>query len=67
MKKLVLKCLIWYKKYLSKGYSCRFLPSCSEYTYEAVEKYGIVKGLWMGIKRVMKCHPWGGKGVDLVK
>ncbi|MEI8068007.1 MAG: membrane protein insertion efficiency factor YidD [Candidatus Shapirobacteria bacterium] len=67
MKKIVLKILVFYKKHISKGYKCRFIPSCSEYTYEAVEKYGVVKGLFLGLKRVLKCNPFGGKGIDLLK
>lgn len=67
MKKLVLRALIFYKRYLSKGYYCRFAPTCSEYTYEAVEKYGVVKGLWLGIKRVVRCNPWSKGGVDLLQ
>jgi hypothetical protein len=43
------------------------IPSCSEYTVEAVEKYGVIKGLWMGFKRVLKCNPWGKQGIDLVE
>ena len=67
LKKIVLKVLIFYEKYISRGYDCRFIPSCSEYTYQAVEKIGVIKGLWMGVKRVSKCHPWGGGGVDLIE
>lgn len=67
MKKAVLKMLIFYKKYLSRGNYCRMIPSCSEYTYQAVEKYGTGKGLWLGFKRVLKCHPWGKSGVDLLE
>lgn len=67
MKKLVLKILVIYKKYLSKGFSCRFVPTCSEYTYEAVKKYGIKKGLFLGMKRILKCNPWHKGGIDLVK
>ena len=66
-KKVVLKLLVWYKKYVSRGEHCRFVPSCSEYMYEAIEKYGVVKGLNLGIKRVLKCRPGGGSGIDLVK
>jgi len=67
MKKLILKLLFWYKKYLSQGYNCRFVPTCSEYAYQAVEKYGVIKGLWMGLKRVLRCHPFSKGGVDLVE
>jgi uncharacterized protein len=67
LKKIVLKILVFYKKYISSGHHCRFIPSCSEYTYEAVNKYGVKKGLILGVKRVSKCHPWGGSGVDLVE
>jgi len=67
LKRVILKILIVYKKYISKGGHCRFVPSCSEYAYEAIDKHGIVKGWWMGIKRILKCHPWGKSGIDLVK
>jgi hypothetical protein len=67
LKKLVLKSLVFYKKYLSWGYNCRFVPSCSEYSYEAIEKYGVIKGGWMGINRVIRCNPWNKGGIDLVK
>lgn len=59
--------LRFYKKYVSTGVYCRMIPTCSQYTYQAVEKYGTGKGLWLGFKRVMKCHPWGKSGVDLLK
>lgn len=44
--------------------SCRFYPTCSEYVVQAVEKYGVLKGLFMGIKRVLKCHPFHPGGYD---
>ena len=46
--------------------SCRFTPTCSHYTIEALKKYGILKGGWLGFKRIIKCHPWGGSGYDPV-
>jgi putative membrane protein insertion efficiency factor len=67
MKKLVMKLLVFYKKYISRGYNCRFTPSCSEYSYQAVEKYGVIKGLWLALKRVIKCNPWSKGGMDLLE
>jgi putative membrane protein insertion efficiency factor len=45
---------------------CRFTPTCSSYALEAVRKYGALKGGWLGIKRVCRCHPFGGSGYDPV-
>jgi len=46
--------------------SCRYTPTCSHYTIGALKKYGIFKGGWLGIKRISRCHPWGGSGYDPV-
>ena len=67
LKLLVLKLLRVYKGYVSWGYNCRMIPTCSEYTYEAVKKYGVRKGLWLGFLRILKCHPGGKSGIDLLK
>ncbi len=67
MKKTVLMVLSFYKRYISRGYYCRFVPSCSEYTYQAVDKYGVLRGLWIGLRRIVRCHPWGKSGIDLLK
>lgn len=48
------------------GKSCRFTPTCSHYGVEALKKYGPAKGLWLTIKRIARCHPWGGHGYDPV-
>lgn len=45
---------------------CRYQPTCSEYTKEALQKYGIRKGLWLGFKRIARCAPWGSHGYDPV-
>lgn len=45
---------------------CRFTPSCSHYAAEALKKYGLFKGGWLAVKRISRCHPWGGKGYDPV-
>jgi putative membrane protein insertion efficiency factor len=69
LKKIVLKLLRLYQYTFSLYFpsSCRFYPSCSEYTYQAVEKYGIIKGLFLGTKRVLKCHPFHPGGYDPLK
>ena len=46
--------------------SCRYQPSCSQYTIEAVAKHGAIRGGWMALKRIGRCHPWGGHGFDPV-
>ena len=48
------------------GPRCRFTPSCSNYAVEALKKYGIFKGTWLSLRRISRCHPWGGHGVDPV-
>jgi uncharacterized protein len=46
--------------------SCRYIPTCSNYATEALKKYGILKGGWLSLKRILRCHPWGGSGYDPV-
>ena len=48
------------------GPKCRFTPTCSHYTVEALKKYGLFKGGWLSLRRISRCHPWGGHGVDPV-
>lgn len=68
MKTLALAVIRFYQRFISPlmGSTCRYLPTCSTYTYEAIEKYGVGKGGWMGIKRISRCHPWHPGGYDPV-
>jgi putative membrane protein insertion efficiency factor len=67
--KAALAALRIYKVYLSVLFagSCRFQPTCSRYTYEAIERFGVLRGSWMGLKRLLRCHPFSRKfGYDPV-
>ncbi len=66
MKKLLLKLIRLYQK-IFKFYTCRFVPTCSEYSYQAIEKYGILLGLLMSFKRIIRCHPFNKGGHDPLK
>ena len=46
--------------------ACRFTPTCSQYALEALRKYGPFKGSWLALRRILRCHPWGGSGYDPV-
>ncbi|TAE07897.1 MAG: membrane protein insertion efficiency factor YidD [Bacteroidetes bacterium] len=48
------------------GPKCRYTPTCSHYAAGALKKHGLVKGLWLAVKRISSCHPWGGSGYDPV-
>lgn len=72
MKRLIVAILIlpvrFYQLAISPMFppSCRYVPTCSQYTIEALRKHGPVKGLWLAVKRILRCHPWGGSGYDPV-
>jgi putative membrane protein insertion efficiency factor len=68
MKRLVIWLLTAYQRYISPllPKACRFVPTCSEYTKQAIERHGIIFGAWLGLKRVLKCHPWHRGGIDPV-
>lgn len=65
----VIGLLQFYKRFISPMLppSCRFTPSCSEYTLDAVTKYGVLKGIGMGIVRILRCHPFSKGGFDPVR
>lgn len=74
MKRIALFLIRFYQKTLSLDHSwisfivserfCRFDPSCSEYAYQAIDKFGVIKGGWLGLKRICRCHPWNEGGYD---
>ena len=68
MKQVLLVVLSFYRRHISPRLppSCRFTPTCSADTYEAIERYGAAKGSWMGLKRLSRCHPFHPGGYDPV-
>lgn len=78
MKEIILKCIRFYqstkffhnyifRQFFMTDAVCRFKPTCAEYTYQSVEKYGSFKGLLLGFKRIIRCHPFSHGGYDPVK
>ncbi len=69
MKYVLMKIIILYQKYISEytPRACRFYPTCSDYSYQAIKKYGAIKGVFLSIKRILKCHPFNSGGYDPLK
>ncbi len=72
MKLLFILIIKLYKKTISPflhylGYDCKFYPTCSEYTIEAIQSYGVIKGCFLGIKRIIRCNPFSKGGYDPLK
>lgn len=65
---LVLLPVYFYRSFISPFTppACRYTPTCSQYAIDAVKKHGPFKGVWLTIKRLLRCHPWGGSGYDPV-
>lgn len=72
VKKVLSQCLLYpiyfYQRAISPLLppSCRFMPTCSQYAVEAIRKHGPFYGLYLAIRRILRCHPWGGSGYDPV-
>jgi uncharacterized protein len=68
LKKLFILPIRFYQMAISPylGKNCRYQPTCSHYAIDAINEWGVLKGMWLGLKRIFKCHPWGGHGFDPV-
>ena len=72
MKKVLIRLINFYQKHISlwldsKNIKCKFYPTCSDYTKQAIEKYGVIKGVFLGIKRILRCNPFSKGGYDPLK
>ncbi len=68
MKRVMIRLIRGYQKFISPQFppSCRFVPTCSSYAIQAIERFGVFRGGWLTIRRLLRCHPWGGHGYDPV-
>lgn len=76
-KRMALQAIVFYQHTLSpdhgplggisRGLGCRFVPTCSQYAYNAIVKYGVLRGSYLGLRRLLRCHPWSRGGYDPVK
>lgn len=72
MKNIIIFIINGYQKHISswlenKGIKCKYYPTCSEYTKQAINKYGAIKGSWLGVIRILKCNPFSKGGYDPIK
>ncbi len=72
MKRILLGCILFYQKHISQelgattGMRCKYLPTCSQYAYEAIERFGALRGVYLAARRLLKCHPFHEGGYDPV-
>lgn len=68
MKRILILLIRFYQGAVSPHFppSCRFTPTCSQYAVEAIVRHGALKGTWLALRRILRCHPWGGSGYDPV-
>ena len=68
MKRLLLALIAAYRRWISPSMPrrCRYEPSCSAYALEALARHGALRGAWLAVRRIARCHPWGGEGYDPV-
>lgn len=68
MKRFCIGAVRWYQRHISAGRppACRFLPTCSEYTVTAIERFGVIRGIGLGVWRILRCNPFGKGGFDPV-
>ncbi len=66
MRWLAIRLVLLYRVTLGRllGGQCRFHPTCSQYAIDALNKHGVARGAWLAVKRICRCHPWGGRGYD---
>ena len=72
MRKMLIRMIEWYQKHIStwlasKQINCKYYPTCSEYTKQAINKYGVLKGIFLGGKRILRCNPFSKGGYDPLK
>jgi uncharacterized protein len=66
MRWILTQLILFYRVTLGRllGGQCRYTPSCSQYAIDAIQKYGAARGSWRALRRILRCHPWGGRGYD---